>query len=154
MRKIAFSVLAISSIIGCTAAIATAAMAADLPPAAPLPPRAPAAYIPAPPPFSWTGFYVGINGGYGWNQWSNPDGTLAVFGNSFNGSGPVAGGQIGFNYQISQFVVGVDADFDWANIKWSQSVAIALGGGIFGGTISSTISDKDQFLSTFGARFG
>ena len=153
MRQIAVSVLAFSAIVG-----TTAAMAADLPPAAPPPPRAPAAYIPAPPPFSWTGFYVGINGGWGWNQWSNPDGQFAAagFSNTENGNGPLAGGQIGFNYQISQFVVGVDADFDWANIKWSQSIAIPIGG-LFGGpgaSIGSTLSDKDQFLSTFGARFG
>jgi outer membrane immunogenic protein len=57
---------------------------------------------------------------------------------------------------IGQFVVGVDADFDWANIKWSQSVTFPVGGlfGGPGGNISASISDKDQFLSTFGARFG
>ena len=41
------------------------ALAADLPQPGPLPPRAPATYVPAPVPvFSWTGIYVGINGGY------------------------------------------------------------------------------------------
>ncbi len=150
MRKIAFSVLAISSIIGCTAA-----MAADLPPAAPLPPRAPAAYIPAPPPFSWTGFYVGINGGYGWNQWSNPDGTLAVFGNSFNGSGPARRRPDRFQLpdrpirgrRRCRFRLG---QYQMVSVNRHRPRRF----GVFGGTISSTISDKDQFLSTFGARFG
>ena len=51
------------------------ALAADLPQPAPPPPRAPATYVPAPVPvFSWTGIYVGINGGYafGDSNWTAP----------------------------------------------------------------------------------
>ena len=51
------------------------ALAADLPQPAPPPPRAPATYVPAPVPvFSWTGIYVGINGGYafGDSNWTSP----------------------------------------------------------------------------------
>jgi len=105
-------------------ALATAApaLAADLPPPAPPPPRAPAAYIPAPPPFSWTGFYIGLNAGgaFGSSSWTPFVGTIS----NFDVSGPMAGGQIGGNYQIGQFVVGVEADADWQNYRGATQAGI------------------------------
>ena len=98
-------------------AISGPAFAADLP-AAP-PPRA--AYVPAPPPvFSWTGFYIGINGGYGFGQskWtSTPLGTIG----GFSTNGPLAGATLGGNYQWGQFVAGIEGDFDWQNLRGSQT---------------------------------
>jgi outer membrane immunogenic protein len=146
MRRIALSVLAISSIVG-----SSAALAADLPPAAPPPPRAPAAYIPAPPPpFTWTGFYIGINGGYGWGRDATNDGA----GNTptLNSNGGLVGGTLGFNYQISQFVIGVEGDIDYSMMKFSQT---ATGAGAFGfGAATSSLTYKNDLLSTFAARFG
>ena len=48
---------------------ATAAVAADLP--RQMPSRAPAAYMPV--GYNWTGFYLGVNGGYAWGRshWNN-----------------------------------------------------------------------------------
>src|SRR3984893_1245062 len=93
-------------------ALATAApaFAADLPPAAAPPPRAPVAYIPAAPVFSWTGFYVGLNAGgaFGNSSWTTPVGSVG----SFSTIGALFGGQIGGNYQIGQFVIGAEGDFD------------------------------------------
>jgi outer membrane immunogenic protein len=145
MRRIALSVLALSSIVG-----STAALAADLPPAAPPPPRAPAVYIPAPPPFSWTGFYVGINGGYDWGQATSN-------GVGIKSKGGLAGVTVGYNYQISQFVIGVEGDFDWSGAKFSNSVTSNFGPGAFnGGNIVNTVntSYSNNWLSTFAARFG
>src|SRR5205807_4207142 len=81
------------------------AFAADLPAAAP--PRAPAIYVPVVAPvYNWGGFYVGINGGWGFASGTT---TATVVGGPFNGlaatgsgslNGGVAGGQIGANYQI------------------------------------------------------
>ena len=82
------------------------AVAADLPYPRPVP-QAPVAYLPPPPVFSWTGFYIGINGGggFGNSNWLDP-----VQGNSgnFNTSGFLIGGTVGANYQIGQFVLGVE----------------------------------------------
>ena len=57
-------------------AAATQAFAADLPPPMAPPPRAPAAYVPIAPAWSWSGFYIGLNGGYGFGNstWSRPVG--------------------------------------------------------------------------------
>jgi outer membrane immunogenic protein len=90
-------------------------LAADLPPAPPPPPRAPAAYVPAAPAFSWTGFYVGLNAGYGFGQtkWNTAFGTVG----NFSTNGPLAGGTIGGNYQWGQLVLGVEGDIDWQNLR-------------------------------------
>ena len=137
MRTFALAIVA-------SVAAVTPVLAADLP-AAP-PPRAAAVYTPPPPPlFTWTGFYVGINGGYGWGNWS--DGV----GDAFSPSGGLIGGTVGFNYQIQQFVLGVEGDADWSNIKWTQSATFA---GPFGGFASTTISNQNDYLATFAARFG
>jgi outer membrane immunogenic protein len=86
------------------------ASAADLPrPVYKAPP-----YLSPAPTFSWTGFYVGLNGGYGWDRLS---GTGTFGSDSITAKGWLGGGQIGYNYQIGQFVVGVEGDFDWANVK-------------------------------------
>ena len=129
-------------------ALATAApaLAADLPPPAPPPPRAPAAYIPAPPPFSWTGFYVGLNAGgaFGSSSWTPFVGTIS----NFDVSGPMAGGQIGGNYQIGQFVVGAEADADWQNVRGASGVGMCAPAVIGGCAVAST------WIATIRGRIG
>ena len=92
----------------------SAASAADMPAKAPIaPPLPPAAY-------NWTGFYVGINGGYGAGTTTGNLLPLSFFGNH-DINGGLFGAQIGFNYQMSNVVVGLEADWDWANINGSKS---------------------------------
>jgi outer membrane immunogenic protein len=86
----------------------------------------------APVPFTWSGWYVGINGGYGWGRsnWSDPaiDPDLRRFGLS----GGVAGGQVGYNWQTGPFVLGLESDLDWTNLSGSKSdggVCATDGGG-------------------------
>jgi outer membrane immunogenic protein len=126
--------------------LASPAIAADLPPPPAPPPRAPAVYAPIPAPiFTWTGFYFGANGGYGWSKWSDN------FGDNISGRGALAGGQLGFNYQINQFVIGIDADADWSGMTGNIGASAT---GPFGGVISATATDQNNFVSTFGARAG
>jgi len=71
------------------------------------------------PPFSWTGLYVGVNGGYSWGKASAD---LEVFSGSIllgsasrsiDLNGWVAGGHVGYNWRSQQWIYGVEADFQW-----------------------------------------
>jgi outer membrane immunogenic protein len=73
--------------------------------------------VPPPPPpplfYNWTGLYVGVHVGGGW---SDLGGNLAGFGGN-NGSGFIGGGQVGYNYQIGQWVWGLEVDVSGSGIK-------------------------------------
>jgi outer membrane immunogenic protein len=81
------------------------------------------AYVPA--YFSWTGFYVGINGGYGWgtSNWSGGGITTG----DFTVKGGLLGGTAGYNYQVGSFVAGLEADLDYSWIKGSTPTTCAPG---------------------------
>ena len=69
------------------------------------------------PTFNWSGFYAGINGGYGWGKtsWTDPVGGTTT--GDFNMSGALAGGTAGYNRQIEKIVVGAEGDVDASWIK-------------------------------------
>lgn len=94
------------------ASVASSALAADLP-SKKGPPPSPMVYAPA---FSWTGFYVGANAGWGFADPSKS--------NLPNASGGMIGGQAGYNYQIGQFVGGVEADLDYNSASHSHTTAL------------------------------
>lgn len=93
---------------------AGAASAADLP-SRKGPVVAPV-YVPA---FTWTGFYVGANAGYGWGN-VNANG----FANVGDLDGFVGGGQVGYNYQMGQFVVGLEADLQAADLSSGNNLGL------------------------------
>ena len=105
IKNSVFGTVAIATMIGAPA------LAADMPLKAPPPPPVPA--------YSWTGFYIGADGGYGWG---NSSGTLTdhlgrfPLAYSFNLAGPFAGGFVGGNYQFNQLVVGAEADWQSSNL--------------------------------------
>jgi outer membrane immunogenic protein len=100
-----------------SAVLAQGAFAADLP-TKKGPPPAPA---PVYAPFSWTGFYIGANVGGLWSSDGVTDldpfyyGEIPGNSNTLNPSGVVGGLQAGYNYQIQQFVLGVEGDVDWSS---------------------------------------
>jgi outer membrane immunogenic protein len=108
----------ISVTIGALALSASAVYAADI-----APPPVYKAAPPLPPPYSWTGFYIGANGGFGGN---NVNYSAMVAGipasTSLNSSGFLGGGQAGFNWQVAPlWVIGVETDFDGTDISSNAS---------------------------------
>jgi outer membrane immunogenic protein len=136
----------ISALLGSTIAAGlgvSAVQAADLPRRTIVAP----APVVAVPVFTWTGFYIGANAGYGFSNSDTDDASTLVLGNnlfvpaapsgtltavtmgstSFLGydtgnkrDGFVGGGQIGYNYQFtpgSGFVIGVEADAQYAGFN-------------------------------------
>ena len=108
MRKIVLSAAALG-------AFAAPAFAADLPA------RAPAPIVAA--IYDWSGFYIGANGG--WGQSHNCWDFVLVAGpflrdSCRDQSGGIAGGQIGYRWQASQWVFGLEAQGDWADFSSSR----------------------------------
>jgi outer membrane immunogenic protein len=98
---------------------------ADTSAAADLPVKAPPRVAPE-PVFSWTGFYIGAHAGWGWGD---TDSTILEADNNFFPQGTInrntfdgllAGGQVGFNYQMGQWVIGVEGQFSWTDIDGSN----------------------------------
>ncbi len=95
------------------------AFAADLPRAMPPAAKAPV-FVPG---FTWTGFYVGINGGYGWgnSDWNG-------FPGSADASGALLGATAGYNWQVNSLVFGLEGDLAWSNMRGSfASLTCPLG---------------------------
>jgi outer membrane immunogenic protein len=139
-----------------SAAILTAgsAFAADLPARV-----APAPYIAA-PIFTWTGFYVGLNAGAGFNGSNNNGfvtngfgGTTFVTtgGGSNNDAGFTGGAQAGYNMQFGSFVVGVEGDINYLDRGNNGSVSAV---GTDGYTYTFNRGDSNNWFGTVRARLG
>jgi outer membrane immunogenic protein len=127
--------------------LASSAFAADMPMAAPYT-KAPAF---APVVFSWTGCYIGVEGGGNWGSSqqtarSGPAAGAPITGN-FNLSGGIAGGTFGCNYQVSNFVVGVENDISWTNKSGSVADLLPFNPA----AISST---REKWIDTLRGRAG
>jgi outer membrane immunogenic protein len=125
MKKILLGTVALAAL-GMAAAPASAADLAAHP------------YTKAPPPmvaaiYDWTGFYIGLNGGGGsshkcWDLLAVPAGTVipSVAEGCHDATGGTVGGQIGYRWQSSAWVFGVEAQGNWADFKGSNTNNVFL----------------------------
>lgn len=110
------------------ASVISPAFAADLPVKAPL--------VAAPVVTNWTGFYLGVDGGYGWNVNTGSSfntsptgviggtGTAAATGATESPRGGFFGGTAGYNFQSGAFVWGLETDLQWSGIKGSGTAVV------------------------------
>jgi outer membrane immunogenic protein len=118
------------------------ALAADLPPRQAPIGKAPIMVAPA---FSWTGCYLGAQGGYSWGN-TGYDLNIPATPNSgfdFKLRGGVAGGHVGCNYQFNNFVIGIEGDAEWNGLSGND--------GGRGGTIDTL---KGKWDASIRGRFG
>ena len=113
MKKVLLSTVALI-------AFAAPAAAADL---------AARPYVKAPPApiavvYDWSGFYIGANGGWGsshkcWD-FTTPAGTFVAAEGCHDATGGTVGGQIGYRWQASSWVFGLEAQGNWADFRGSN----------------------------------
>jgi outer membrane immunogenic protein len=114
-------------------------------------------------PFSWNGYYVGINGGYGFAAsdenvvWTETFAAAPFFGPAAGGSLDIAGGfgglQIGANHQFGRWVVGLEADAQWSGIS-DDAAAVTTPYLAPGGTAAITTKNSVNWFGTVRPRLG
>ena len=111
-------------------------------------------------PYTWTGFYFGADGGYGWQS---STGTLASAAGAvltpyeYKATGPFAGVFVGGNYQFNWLVLGVEGDWQWSNLTGNSQSLAPLGatGELPAGpfTVSTTTKDYGSIRGRLGFAF-
>jgi outer membrane immunogenic protein len=135
---------------------ASFANAADMPVKAPT-------YNPPMAVGNWTGFYIGANAGWSWLSKSDAaiGGSSIVlisqpvtvpFSVGLQPDGFLGGFQFGYNYQFApQWLVGIEADLDFADIKDSGNIGLPPGGIP---AVTTSASERIKSLGTLRGRFG
>ena len=111
--------------------------------------------------FRWTGVYAGVHLGGASGYLAEtpvpflmPDGTvIAPLPASLTTSGWLAGGQIGANYQVESWVLGIEGQASWANLTGSTG-CVANGVGVTVVVGAANCTAKIDALGTAAARLG
>lgn len=134
----------------------TAAQAADMPVKAPA----------IAPVYDWNGFYAGVNIGGGWGHSSadyasNDVSSILLFSPGVGGlppsasiksAGVLGGFTLGYNWQVNPtWLVGLETDFDFANVTGSDSGPAQVTGGH---PVTATLNEQLDFLGTVRGRLG
>jgi outer membrane immunogenic protein len=100
----------------------------------------------------WSGLYIGAHLGAGWNETKWDQVSLTAEGVKFNGNGVAAGGQVGYQKQFGQFVVGAELAYTGLNGK-GNTISVASPTVVYGGRATDlfTVSGRlgivaSQFL--------
>jgi outer membrane immunogenic protein len=131
-------------------------------------------YTKAPPPvasvYNWTGFYVGVNGGWvGSNNGSLSNvgtdtglgglgtavnvGLIPFAATGFNNSGGMVGGTVGYNWQVApSWVVGFEGDIDWVSAKRTVNTGFITVPGFV--PVATSYTRELDWLATFRGRVG
>jgi outer membrane immunogenic protein len=140
MKKLLLGSIALGALMA-----AAPAIAADMAPSGPV------YKAPPPPPFSWTGFYIGGHIGAGWGDkhWYSASTAPGLDQGLHHVRGGLAGGQIGLNYQVGYWVLGIEADAAWADLNGVHTdVGFLLGGA------SEVNRSKVESVGTVAGRLG
>ncbi len=118
--------------------VSVPAVAADMP-ARRMPVKAPVVQVAA---YNWSGFYVGVHAGYAWGELTSANDVTI----DHEPTGGLFGGQIGYNWQFNNVVLGVEADLAYSTIKGDDTTTF----GAF-----NIIGDHDmKYLGTVRGRLG
>src|SRR5579859_7915580 len=148
MNRVCFIITGLSALL-CSTSVYAADLAAQT--ADPVPPVV--------TPYDWSGPYIGLHAGYGWGRESDdqsrlfpltqptPTATGTQANDKFDLSGFIGGAHAGYNYQINQFVIGVEGDIDYSNLNGSAHA-------VYPGGIARTLKLKTEWQGSARARFG
>jgi outer membrane immunogenic protein len=144
----------------CALLTASSASAADVGPIRKGPPPM-ASFV----PFSWNGFYFGVNAGYGFKDDNevtvtgrDPVNVTSITGGARPASvdldpdGFIGGGQIGYNWQFGAFVYGVETDIQYAKFASGRTITTPSLGGA--DALNNTFWQELEYFGTFRARVG
>jgi outer membrane immunogenic protein len=121
--------------------------------------------LPPPSTNKWTGFYGGGHVGYGWGRADTTFTPLPTATQFFDMApttlrpdpkGIIAGGQVGYNKEISPWVLGAEFSVSWSNMKGTATVTpiIRNNGAAFPGAGFLTTHQDTSWLGTLGPRVG
>lgn len=94
------------------------------------------------PSFNWTGFYVGLNGGYGWGKTNWTQAGIST--GDFNTKGYYGGVTLGYNIQTGVWVWGIEGDFDLSDNRGTDTATCGTPG----------CTTRNMWLGTARARLG
>jgi outer membrane immunogenic protein len=141
MRRTTFALLAAAA----GALFPQVTSAADLSPIVKAPPAPPIVR------YSWTGCYLGVEGGGAWGHSDQiaggPLGFGTVTGSGYDVSGGLVGGTAGCNYQVNQFVLGVEGDMSWVDKSGSAHESALF-------TPTVVVGTNENWLATVRGRLG